>query len=202
MNPMLDATRIAAAMHGDGWWVDGAALDRSLCSALWADLHALDTATVLTSAGIGRAATYQRDPNVRSDRIAWLTPTTPAQRTFLSGLESLRVALNRSLYLGLQSTEAHFARYDAGARYQRHLDSFAGGGSRIVSLVAYLNPGWCSADGGELVLYTPDAAREVIRILPSAGTVVAFLSEEFPHEVRQTTRDRASIAAWLRRAPR
>jgi SM-20-related protein len=201
MTPMLDATAIAHALHRDGWWVGAAALDAALCEALAADLKALDAAAQLSAAGVGRAASYRRDPTVRGDRIAWLAPATAAQRAFLAELDSLRIALNRSLYLGLVEAEAHFAQYDPGARYRRHVDSFVGGTERVVSLVAYLNADWDAADGGELVLYAPDGARETARVVPRAGTVVVFSSAEVPHEVLTARRARASIAAWLRRAP-
>jgi SM-20-related protein len=201
MNPMLDAERIATALHSQGWWVHDAALDLSLCGALSTDLRVLDAAAELTTAGVGRAARHRHDINIRGDRIAWLTPATTAQRTFLAGLESLRITLNGSLYLGLAEAEAHFAQYDAGARYQLHVDSFQGASNRVVSLVAYLNNDWSAADGGELILYAPDATRELVRIAPCAGTVVVFLSEELPHQVLVARRGRASIAAWLRRAP-
>jgi SM-20-related protein len=37
-----------------------------------------------------------------------------------------------------------------------------------------------------------------IKVLPSFGTIVVFLSEEFPHEVLPAKRDRYSIAGWFR----
>jgi SM-20-related protein len=199
MNPMFDEDVIATALVRDGWWVGATALDRALCADLLCDLRALDGRAELAAAGVGRAATYRRDPNVRGDRIAWLTDTTPAQRAFLDALESLRAGLNRELYLGLAEVEAHFAQYEPGARYQRHNDSFIGAANRVVSLVAYLNDDWQPADGGELVLYRTDGTTELERVAPRAGSVVAFMSETTPHEVLPARRHRASIAAWLRR---
>jgi len=35
-------------------------------------------------------------------------------------------------------------------------------------------------------------------VLPQLGTLVVFLSEEFPHEVLAAQRDRYSIAGWFR----
>jgi len=199
MNPMFEADVIASALSRDGWWVGETALDRSLCAALLLDLRALDARAELAAAGIGRAANYRRDPNVRGDLIAWLTPATSAQRALLDALESLRAGLNRTLYLGLAEAEAHFAQYEPGARYQRHNDSFMGAANRVVSLVAYLNDDWQPADGGQLVLYGTDGITELERVVPRAGTVVAFMSETTPHEVLPARRHRASIAAWLRR---
>jgi SM-20-related protein len=62
----------------------------------------------------------------------------------------------------------------------------------------YLNSGWTGTDGGELVLYKDDFDREGIKVIPLLGTVVVFLSEEFPHEVLPAKRDRYSIAGWFR----
>jgi SM-20-related protein len=67
-----------------------------------------------------------------------------------------------------------------------------------LSLVIYLNHDWQSGQGGELVLYHPQTGVEVQRVLPEFGTLVLFLSEEFPHEVLPATRQRSSVAGWFR----
>ena len=54
------------------------------------------------------------------------------------------------------------------------------------------------ADGGELVLYQNDEDTTGIRVTPALGTVVLFLSEEFPHEVKPASQNRFSIAGWYR----
>ena len=199
MNASFDADGIATALVRDGWWADTAALDPSLCAALLVDLHALDATAQLTTAGIGRGTNRRQDLSIRGDRTAWLTPTTAPQRAFLDSVDSLRIGLNRSLFLGLAECEAHFAQYETGARYQRHTDSLIGTTSRVVSLVAYLNVDWDDADGGELVLYQANATAEFARVVPRAGTLVAFMSDTIAHEVLPARRRRASIAAWLRR---
>jgi SM-20-related protein len=38
----------------------------------------------------------------------------------------------------------------------------------------------------------------LLSVQPLHGTVVVFLSEEFPHEVLPASRDRYSIAGWFR----
>jgi SM-20-related protein len=48
------------------------------------------------------------------------------------------------------------------------------------------------------VLYRGDDDSTGIRVVPLHGTVVVFLSEEFPHEVLPAHRDRHSIAGWFR----
>ena len=187
------------ALQRGVFWISERGLDLPLCAALTAELRALAAASRLHGAGVGRAASHRRDTGLRGDRIAWLTSATPSQRQLLKSLERLRVALNRTLYLGISGIEAHFANYPPGARYARHVDSFVGASNRVISLVTYLNADWRHDDGGELVLYASDAARELARVEPRAGTVVVFLSEEVPHEVMPATRPRDSIAAWFRR---
>ena len=68
----------------------------------------------------------------------------------------------------------------------------------------YLNPNWAPGDGGELTLYHSDQnhhgeqSQSMLTVTPSMGTLVAFLSEEFPHEVLPAKRDRYAIAGWFR----
>jgi SM-20-related protein len=58
----------------------------------------------------------------------------------------------------------------------------SGEGSREV----YLNGNWSVAD------------NSIATVIPSLGTIVVFLSEEFPHEVLPSKSDRYSIAGWFR----
>lgn len=167
-------------------------------AALRADL--LARRGQLVPAAVGRAQARQLAPAVRSDETLWLTGAGAAQEAFLARMDSLRLALNRELFLGLFDYEAHYARYAPGAFYRRHRDSLRGSGARrILSTVIYLNEPWRPGQGGELVLW--DAAeRELIRAEPQGGTALFFLSEEFPHEVRPATVERYSIAGWFRLA--
>ena len=105
--------------------------------------------------------------------------------------------LNRHLLLGLFSFESHLSHYAPGNYYKRHFDAFHGEKNRILTIVAYLNPNWTSSDGGELVLYRSEKDKEGIKVIPLMGTIVTFLSEEFPHEVLPAHRDRFSIAGWF-----
>jgi len=99
------------------------------------------------------------------------------------------------LFLGLFSFESHFAHYPPGAFYKTHLDAFKGESNRILSVVTYLNSGWLPDDGGEMVLYTE---TDSLSVTPALSTLAIFLSEDFPHEVLPTQRDRYSIAGWFR----
>lgn len=68
----------------------------------------------------------------------------------------------------------------------------------MLSVITYLNPAWLPTDGGELVIYNDDKDRDGIKVVPLYGTLVIFLSEEFPHEVLPSSRDRHSVAGWFR----
>ena len=94
--------------------------------------------------------------------------------------------------------EAHFAHYPPGARYVRHRDRFRDDDHRVVSLVVYLNADWdAPRNGGELRLY--DTAGNAHDVAPLGGRAACFLSADIEHEVLPATRDRLSVAAWLRR---
>jgi SM-20-related protein len=68
----------------------------------------------------------------------------------------------------------------------------------VLSVVAYFNADWGVTDGGELVIYDAEGEQALQTVLPLAGTLVVFLSEEVPHEVCVARRDRYSIAGWYR----
>ena len=67
----------------------------------------------------------------------------------------------------------------------------------MVSVVYYLNADWQPQDGGALRLYLDDGSHR--DVLPHAGRMVLFLSDRFEHEVLPATRERMSIACWMRR---
>lgn len=106
--------------------------------------------------------------------------------------------LNRRLFLGLFSFESHFAHYGPGDYYKRNYDAIRGEANRVLSVVVYFNADWTGADGGELVLYKDGYDNNGVKVFPLLGTMVTFLSEEFPHEVLPANRDRYSIAGWFR----
>ncbi|GAA4810140.1 SM-20 [Marinicella pacifica] len=149
-------------------------------------------------AGIGREDAYQKNKFVRNDRIHWLDGDESFLSSYLTWAESLRLAVNRRLFLGLYEYECMFAHYPEGAFYKRHIDAFKTGINRRLSTVLYLNPQWGPQDGGELVMYAPDSNRITHQILPTMGRLVVFLSEEFPHEVLPAKRARYSLTGWYR----
>jgi SM-20-related protein len=150
------------------------------------------------NAGIGRGDDYIKKESIRTDEICWINGESNTGKQWLEWTGELKKHLNRRLFLGLFSFESHFAHYSPGDYYKRHYDAFKGETNRILSLVVYFNKDWAADDGGELVLYQNNRDKQGIKIFPEWGTVVTFLSEDFPHEVLPANRDRHSIAGWFR----
>lgn len=196
---MSSLDQIADEIAGHGWCAAGHFVPRALSAALCSEARSLWDAGAFHAAGIGGGPLPAVRPDVRGDRIRWLEPeaASPAQQACLARFEHLRLALNRSLQLGLFDFECHFALYPAGARYARHLDRFKGDARRALSCVLYLNEHWQAEDGGQLRLYLDDEHSK--DVLPAGGTLVVFLSERFEHEVLPARRERISLTGWFRR---
>lgn len=153
--------------------------------------------TGINRAGVGRGGELQVNDDIRSDKTHWLDGATDAQRRLLAQCDALRDEVNRHLFMGLHDYEAHFAVYEPGSFYQKHLDAFKGRSNRVLTNVIYLNDEWQDDWGGELAVY--DETDELIeRVLPKGGRAIFFLSERFPHEVLKTKKKRLSIAGWYR----
>ena len=146
-------------------------------------------------AGIGREADKQLDSSIRSDKTKWFDSQTLVQKQYLSLMEQLRNTINQHFYLGLFDYEAHYATYQVGDFYKKHLDAFRGRSNRVFTTVFYLN----SPEGGELVIYKPKSKDVLTTVKPKAGTLVLFVSEEFAHEVLPALGPRHSIAGWFRK---
>jgi SM-20-related protein len=173
---------------------------------IWDDFLSEDEVTQLRGcipdnwkkARIGRNEEVTLEDSIRSDKIQWLKPEMGSPiEVYLSKMEEIRQEANRHLYLGLFEYEAHFAKYEQGDFYKKHLDSFQGNENRRLTTVFYLNESWSEEDAGELVVY--DLNDNVIATIPPrGGRLLVFLSEQFPHEVLPTNTERFSIAGWFR----
>ncbi|MDC5840468.1 2OG-Fe(II) oxygenase [Vibrio europaeus] len=151
-----------------------------------------------SKARIGRNEELTRESAIRSDKIQWLHSEMGAPvASFLSRMEQIRLEANRHFFLGLFEYEAHFAKYEKGEFYQKHLDCFRGNENRRLTTVFYMNEQWSEQDAGELVVYDL-ADKHVATIPPKSGRLFVFLSEQFPHEVLPTNTERYSIAGWFR----
>jgi SM-20-related protein len=199
-NATIDETLfslIAQDIEKQGYSIRPGALSEELMNSLL--LHQQEmNADGFIKAGVGRGNQYQKNNFVRTDEICWITGDTKSNKEWLDWAASFQNFMNRRLLLGLFCFESHFAHYAPNDYYKRHYDAFRGEANRVLSIVAYFNSHWASSDGGELVIYKDDNDKDGIKVVPHLGTLVTFLSEEFPHEVLPVNRDRYSIAGWFR----
>jgi SM-20-related protein len=181
-----------------GWSQQKLFVPQVLTQALADECHRRAKQGALEPAAVGRGDAQQIREGIRGDRIQWLDAGQAACcDQYLALCDELRLVLNRSLFLGLEDYESHFALYPPGAFYQKHVDRFRDDDRRAVSAVLYLNPEWQAEQGGALRLYLADGSTH--DILPEAGTLVVFLSADLPHEVLPATRERLSLTGWFRR---
>jgi len=200
MEDLLDY--ISQAIYQNSYVVVDDFVDQSYRKALLKEQTDLLNQGQFKKAAVGKGDQKQVRAEIRSDEVLWMDPTTlsPLQVVFWEKIEELKQVLNRRCFLGLKSFEGHFARYPIGSFYKRHLDQFHAVPHRIVTVILYLNDSWTEADGGQLRMYFPqeDGSERIEDVLPVGGRLVVFLSEEIPHEVMPTQKERISITGWLR----
>ena len=195
-HPLL--LRIVDDLAEHGWSQQNIFLPLDLTRTLAAECRKRSVEGELTPAAVGRGPTSEIREAIRGDQIQWIEPgQAEACDSYLALMDSLREAINRGLYLGLEDFECHFALYPPGAFYLKHLDRFRDDDRRAVSAVLYLNEAWLPNEGGQLRMYLED--RGEYDVLPTGGCLVVFLSGEVPHEVLPATRDRLSLTGWFRR---
>ncbi len=172
-------------------------LNEPLAAQLKANLVALYAQKQLKSAGISNNAEAVQNKLVRSDMIYWLDRKheDPFENAFFDLMDSFVVFLNRTCYTGIKSYEFHYALYENGSFYSKHLDQFQNNDSRKFSMIMYLNVDWKIEDGGELCIHHADWLQN---ISPINGKSVFFKSSELVHEVLLTNKPRMSITGWLK----
>jgi SM-20-related protein len=172
-------------------------LEPGLTDSLRKDLETRLNRGELKSAGTGQRFAYRRNAEVRGDTIFWLDKgnATSSEKRFLLLVDDLVRYLNSTCYAGVRDYEFHYAVYTTGTFYKRHVDQFRSDTGRKYSLVTYLNESWNDSDEGQLVLYHKEGETA---LLPEGGRTVFFRSDEIEHEVKPATRDRMSIAGWLK----
>jgi SM-20-related protein len=150
----------------------------------------------LKKAGIGKNESHQMNESIRGDYILWLekdaAPVPIA--VYLDRVQQLMEYINQTLFLSLKDFEVHFTVYPIGSYYKRHLDQFKKDDHRKLSLICYLNTNWKEEHGGQLRIYTPEGKTDV---LPVAGRLVCFRSDQLEHEVLPATRERLSLTGWI-----
>ncbi|MCF7200523.1 2OG-Fe(II) oxygenase [Pseudomonas oligotrophica] len=194
----MDFSSIIDDLAERGWSLEPAFLPGDDVRLLAQECRRREAAGALVPAAVGRGDAQAVHEGIRGDHILWLEAgQSPASDLYLQLMDGLRQQLNRELYLGLEEFECHFAVYPPGAFYKTHLDRFRDDDSRCVTAVFYLNPDWQPDHGGALRMYLGDGRSQ--DIAPQAGTLVVFMSGDFPHEVLPTTVDRLSVTGWFRR---
>ncbi|KTD18647.1 2OG-Fe(II) oxygenase [Legionella jordanis] len=150
-------------------------------------------------AKIGRQLSSMLHNDIRTDEINWLDEhiEDKAVQPFLARISEIAAMLNQALFLGLVEFEAHFAVYQPGSFYKKHIDQFATTQDRQISCVYYLNHCWHEQDGGELKLYNHEGEL-LFNTAPLPNRFICFRSD-LPHEVCVTKNSRYSIAGWLKR---
>lgn len=151
----------------------------------------------LKLAGIGNNHLLSHEKEIRNDKIFWLQNENSDQyeKAFFDLVDAFVLHLNRTCFAGIKSYEFHYAMYEQGAFYKKHIDQFKTDESRAFSMIVYLNEGWKVGDGGELKIYH---AATIEIISPKNQKCVFFKSDELPHEVLVTNVKRMSITGWLK----
>ena len=172
-------------------------LSTTLSGHLKANLIKLYSDQQLLLAGTGNNALLQHDKLLRSDKIYWLdrAHNDRHENSFFDLMDSFVLFLNSTCYTGITGYEFHYALYEKGSFYKKHLDQFKSNKSRAFSMIMYLNGNWQQEDGGELCIYHADHQQI---ISPQNGKCVFFKSSELEHEVLITQQPRLSITGWLK----
>jgi SM-20-related protein len=177
---------------------DARFLSKTLCAGLQQHIGQLQLENGMRSANIGNKALKDRHQQMRGDQIYWLDKSHDNifELEFLQQVDEFIAYLNQTCYTGINASEFHYAVYEEGAGYKRHVDQFRNDGNRKFSLINYLNENWLEADGGQLLVY-PDSGMQEIQ--PQAQSAVFFNSAEMEHEVAVSNRQRMSISGWLKK---
>lgn len=169
-------------------------LSKALSAHLADNINALYATDQLLSAGTGNSVLVNHDKLVRSDKIYWLDRLhkDSHENDFFDLMDKFVGYLNTTCYTGITGYEFHYALYEKGSFYKRHLDNFKQNGTRTYSMIMYLNN---EVDGGDLRIYQGTEWQD---ISPNAGKSVFFKSNELEHEVLVTHLPRMSITGWLK----
>lgn len=172
-------------------------LSEDLALGLRSNLLQLSDAEELELAGIGNDHLHELNVRIRRDKIFWLDKMNddPQELVFFELIDNFVEYLNKTCFTGIKSYEFHYALYEEGAFYKRHLDQFKTNDGRAFSMIMYLNEGWKEENGGELKLYRE---TEFQIISPTNQKCVFFKSDEIEHEVLLSHFPRMSVTGWLK----
>lgn len=168
-----------------------------LANHLKDNLHVLYRQNQLLDAGTGNEIEVNHDKKIRSDKIFWLDRIhqNKYENDFFDLMDRFIIYLNQTCYTGITGYEFHYALYEKGSFYKKHVDQFRNNKKRVYSMIMYLNSDWQIDDGGELCIYNEDDCQH---ISPTQGKSVFFKSDELEHEVLLANKPRMSITGWLK----
>ena len=177
--------------------IDKIFLTEGLSKGLQQNIRKLQEDDYFSQAGIGNEKMNGGNQQMRGDIICWLDKSNKNvyEQEFLELAEEFISYLNNTCYTGIKNYEFHYAVYNKGSFYKKHIDQFKTDNKRKFSFINYLNENWMDTDGGQLHLYKDN---EIQRIQPESKTAVFFKSDEMEHEVVLCKRSRMSISGWLK----
>lgn len=195
---LLDPELITDNLCTHGFHIMDNFLDLHHCQSLRKIAKTMHHNGLFKNAKIGLQIKAQHNNAIRTDEICWLDEDSvePAVHTYLKQVNHVANILNQSLFLSLTEFETHFAAYQPGSFYKKHIDQFATTKTRKISCVYYLNEDWNDAFGGELKLYNKE--NQLIQNVPPLENRFICFNSELPHEVCLTHQPRYSIAGWMK----
>lgn len=172
-------------------------LSTALSTSLKENLNLLFLENKLRLAGIGNDLLINQDKKIRGDKVYWLDRKheNVSENNFLDLIDLFVLHLNSTCYTGITGYEFHYAYYETGSFYKKHIDQFKNNASRQYTMIFYLNENWKRSDGGELCIHHTDKLQN---ISPKNGKSVFFKSSEVLHEVLTTNKERFSITGWFK----
>ncbi len=194
MNQLFESIADGLAEHG--YAIVDQFLSQSEVNAIINENEFIDHSESFRKAGIGQQHGKQVNEAIRGDYIKWIDREVapPSVRVYLQRLSDLVQYLNQNLFLSLKDYEVHMTIYPPGSFYKRHLDQFKKDDHRKLSVICYLNENWMEEHGGQLRMYLQEGPLDV---LPTAGRLVCFRSDQIEHEVLPAAKERLSITGWI-----
>ncbi|MGQ3889759.1 2OG-Fe(II) oxygenase [Legionella sp. CNM-1927-20] len=193
---MIDLNLLVNQLYEQGFYIGDQFLEEESAQLLRCRALELMKRNEFRAAKIGSLTNTTYNESIRTDKIYWLESNSPNTQHFWQIITQIKTRLNKTLYLGLNEFEVHFAFYQAGTFYRKHIDQFKDKKNRKISFVYYLNADWQDSFGGQLLIYD-EQNKLITSISPTWNRFICFLSH-LPHEVNKTTMDRLSITGWLK----
>ena len=113
----------------------------STITGLRNNIATLNASGKMKSAGIGNKNDLQNNQLIRSDKVNWIEElsTNPFEKIYLEKIWRFIHHLNKTCFTSLKTYESHYANFEQGSFYKRHLDQFKSEKGRKYSIVLYLN---------------------------------------------------------------